>query len=244
MPAMLDLLILAVAITGAAGDVRAPAPAAHCLDARAVSDVWWQSPTQLLVATGEKLHRVSTAMECPADAAGGSLLARDGWVCGSGGEFLQVSNLRCPISAVEPLSKSEARRAIRDRQRAERRVDATPLRQAFDGDSEQCLDPTRMRSWSTDGNDLIVTTARAGSSGQTRFRVRLVGNCPDAQVRDILHWRSATGLGRICGVPGEFAVFTSQHTGVVNLTRGILSGPPVAAESIGCPIAAVEAIER
>jgi hypothetical protein len=45
-------------------------------------------------------------------------------------------------------------------------------------------------------------------------------------------------------VPGEFAVFTSQHTAVVNVARGFLSGPPVAAESVGCPIASVEAIER
>jgi hypothetical protein len=241
---MLDLLVLALAMTLAPAEVRAPAPAAHCLDARTVSDVWWQSPTQLLVATGEKLHRVSTATECPATASGTSLLARDGWVCGAGGEFLQSSDLRCPISAVEALSKSEARRAMRARRHAESRVGATPLQQAFDGGSDHCLDPTRMRSWSVDGNDLIVTTARAGSSGPTRFRIALVGNCPDAQVRDILYWRSATGLGRICGVPGEFAVFTSQHTGVVNLTRGILAGPAVAAESIGCPIASVEAIER
>ena len=241
---MLDVLAVAIALSVAAGEMRAPAPAAHCLDARAVSDVWWQSPTQLLVATGERLHRVSTAMECPADAAGGSLLARDGWVCGAGGEFLQLSNARCPISAVEPLNKPEARRALRDSRHAESRVGATPLQQAFDGSIDHCLDPTRMRNWSVDGSDLIVTTARAGSTGPTRFRVSLVGNCPEAQVRDILYWRSATGSGRICGVPGEFAVFTSQHTGVVNLTRGFLSGPPVAAESIGCPIAAVEAIER
>lgn len=241
---MLYAFVVAVALSVAAGEVRAPAPAAHCLDARAVSEVWWQSPTQLLVATGEKLHRVRTSMECPATAAGGSLLARDGWVCGTGGEFLQSSDLRCPISAVELLDPSAASRAMRDRRHAESRVGATPLQQAFDGSIDHCLDPTRMRSWSVDGNDLIVTTARAGSTGPTRFRITLVGNCPDAQVRDMLYWRSATGSGRICGVPGEFAVFTSQHTGVVNLTRGFLSGPPVAAESIGCPIAAVEAIER
>jgi hypothetical protein len=241
---MIDLLVLALSMTVAAGDARAPAPAAHCLDARAVSDVWWQSPTQLLVATGDRLHRISTSMECPASASGAALLARDGWVCGTGGEFLQSSNLRCPISAVEPLDRSQARRAMRDRRHAESRVDATPLQQAFDGSIDHCLDPTRMRSWSVDGNDLIVTTARAGSSGPTRFRITLVGNCPDAQVRDVLYWRSATGLGRICGVPGEFAVFTSQHTAVVNVARGFLSGPPAAAEYIGCPIAAVEAIER
>lgn len=241
---MFEMLAVAATLTFAAGEVRAPAPAAHCLDARAVSEVWWQTPTQLLVATGAKLHRVSTAGDCPASESGGSLLARDGWVCGSGGEFVQSANQRCPISAVESLSQSEARRAVRDRRHVEKQVDASPLRQAFSGSIEHCLDPTRMRAWSVDGNDVIVSTARAGVNAPTRFRVTLASSCPEAGVRDVLHWRSATGLGRICGVPGEFAVFTSQHSSVVNLTRGFLAGPPASAELVGCPIASVEAIDR
>jgi hypothetical protein len=240
---MLDLLTLSAVLVLAAGDARAPAPAAHCLDARAVSDVWWQSPTQILVATGARLHRVSTATDCPASEAGGALLARDGWVCGTGGEFVQSADQRCPISAVSQLSRSEANRALRDRRHAETELTATPLRKAFQGSVEQCMDPTRMRSWSVDGNDLIVTTARAGATAPTRFRVTLAGSCPEAGTRDVLQWRSATGRGRICGVPGEFAVFSSQHNNVVTVARGFLAGP-ASADQIGCAIAAVAAIER
>lgn len=239
---MFIVLSLTASLAMAAGEVRAPAPAAHCLDARAVSEVWWQTPNQLLAWSGSRLHRVTTTVDCPAAESGSSLLARDGWVCGSGGEFIQSANQRCPISAVEPLNQSQARRALRDRRRVESRVDATPLRQAFSGSIEQCLDPTRMRAWSLDGNDLIVSTARAGPDAPTRFRVTLASSCPEAGLRDELHWRSATGLGRICGVPGEFAVFTSQHSSVVSLSRGFLAGPPTSAEQVGCPIASLEAI--
>ena len=235
---MFEILAVAAAMALTAGDVRSPAPAAHCLDARAVREVWWQSPTQLLVASGKGLHRVRTSIDCPAVGSGSALLARDGWVCGGAGELLQSAELSCPISAVEQLSSTEARRALRSRERSSR------LQDAFSGSNQQCLDPTRVRTWSVAGSDLIVSTARSGATGPTRYRVRLVGNCPEAQVRDILSWRSVTGNGRICGVPGEFAVFTSQHSQVVNVARAFLSGPPGSAELRGCAVASVEAIGR
>lgn len=239
---MFEILAMAAAMALAAGEARAPAPAAHCLDARAVDQVWWQSPTQLLVASGASLHRVRMAMDCPAAGSGSALLARDGWVCGGSGEFLQSADLRCPISAVESLSHAEARKALRSRERSVRHAGATALQEAFSGSSEQCLDPGRVRTWSVSGSDLIVSTARSGTAGPTRYRVRLAGNCPEAQVRDILQWRSTTGNGRICGVPGEFAVFTSQHSQVVNVARAFLSGPPSSAELRGCAVVGVEAI--
>ncbi len=240
---MFDVFTLTAALLLAAGEARAPAPAAHCLDARAVSEVWWQSPTQMLVATGARLHRINTATACPASEAGGALLARDGWVCGSGGEFVQSAGQRCPISTVSQLGPSETSRALRDRRHAETELTATPLRKAFQGSNRQCMDPTRMRSWSVDGNHLIVTTARAGANAPTRFRVSLIGSCPEAGTRDVLQWRSATGLARICGVPGEYAVFSSQHNNIVNVARGSLA-EPASADQMGCAIAAVAAIEH
>lgn len=237
----LQALLWMAASNGAAVAERAPAPQPGCLDARAVQEAARLAADQLLVRTQGGQYRLTLDSTCGSVEAPGALLARDGYVCGAANEFVQTASGQCPIRALERLSVSQYQRL----QRASRAhlAEVSGLGEAFRGSSARCIDPTRIRAWSLEGESLIVQTSRIGSGGNRAYRVLLSGGCPEAAVRDVLSWRSATGQSRICGIAGEYAVFSSQHNEIVNVNRAFLSGRPPIADSRGCPIRAVEPID-
>ena len=227
----------------AAAEQRAPAPAPHCLDARAVQEVWPTAAESMLVRSATGQYRLSLSSNCQADPQPSALLARDGWVCGAANEFVRNAGQRCPIEALAQISESEFKqsRATSEKYLANER---SKLERSFRGFAENCLDPTRIRSWSVQGDSLIVQASRVRNDSPYAYKVQLSGNCPEASVRDQLSWRSTTGMGKICGIPGEFAVFSSQHKDIANVASAFLSGRPASAELRGCPVQSVEAMHR
>jgi len=219
---------------------RAPAPSSLCLDARAVQEVWPTAMNASLLRSADKHYRLSWSANCEPDAQPAALLARDGWICGEAQEFVRGAGQRCPVLAIEQLGTAQYRH-LRSASAAEQR---SSLEQSFRGSSEHCLDPARVRSWSVQGDSLIVQSSRVRGGSPYAYKVQLSGNCPEADVRDRLSWRSSTGVGRICGIPGEFAVFSSQHEDIANVARTFLSGRPPIAELRGCPIQSVQAMHK
>src|SRR5688572_31902633 len=92
------LFALLGAAVGSQAAARSPAPAAHCLDARQMQEARQVSPQTLAIALNDGAKfRVDLAQRCPDAVNGGqaSLLAREGWVCGSRCQFVQAGGQRC-----------------------------------------------------------------------------------------------------------------------------------------------------
>lgn len=225
-------------LSGLAAGERPAAPAPDCLDARAISAVWRASADQLLVQSGGRKFRLQFSAACAVEPSDGSLLARDGWVCGHGGEYLQSAAERCSVSGVHPVDAAEFRQALAEARHP--RPGNSDLREALAGHVDHCFDPGRVRAWSLQGDSLVVQTSTVGTGGHTRYRVSFSGACPEAGILNELKWQPAVGLIGICGVPGEYAMFGSQHSDAANLARSFLVGRESLATERGCAIDRVE----
>jgi len=63
---------------------------------------------------------------------------------------------------------------------------------------QACLDPTRARAWHPiDSDELLV------DAGRQRFHLRVAPSCPELGVSNEIAFRTATGVGRICGNAGD-----------------------------------------
>lgn len=220
---------------------RPPAPAADCLDARAVTQVWNLAADDFLIGSAGRHFRLRTDGACAGAGEAAQLLAEAGWVCPRLPAWFLRGAEHCPVASIERIPEARARHLLRG---AGRRPPATEhLAAAFRGAAAVCLRPSKVRSWSVQGDSLIVSTSALGSGGKQRYRVRLVDACPEAGSRNTLEWRPVTGQDRICGIPGEYVVFSSPHEEVVAATRAFHGPQTPMAELRGCAIAAVEAID-
>jgi hypothetical protein len=66
---------------------------------------------------------------------------------------------------------------------------------------EPCVDPGKVRSWSTLGDRRVLIDA-----GQQRFLVELSERCPQLSDNPFLGYRSDHVAGRVCGRPGDHLV--------------------------------------
>ena len=165
------VLALAACTSAAAAPQRAPAPSPDCMDARTMTEVRQPAPGEIVVAQGDGgRFRVHFSGACPAAAASPdtTLLAREGWVCGRGGEYARVGETLCPIAAVERIDAAAYAAAARQSLRTEGGttvLDTVTVRgerrRGFAGSPNYCLNPRYMRGWSEDREGLRVEWRRA-----------------------------------------------------------------------------------
>lgn len=244
-----SLLLAASASVTDAPATRPPAPGPECLDARAVTEARHLDDRQVLLRTAGTAHRIELADACPrADGEPLVALAPNGWVCGGGGEWLRVGERFCAIGAIEPLDDRDWALALR----AHARSTPTPTlaavvvdgksqpKRRFAASPEYCVDPRRVRSWNTDGGDILVNTQpRPGSREQANYRLELTGSCPEAGHGNSMSLVSGAGIGWICGHPGDRVIISDAWEPVADGPG--LAGAPVTATLArrGCTIAAV-----
>lgn len=201
------------------------APAPGCLDARTVGEMRQPGPGEVVVnTTAGTNYRIGLAADCPGLEADpdAQLLAREGWVCGAGQEFVRSGERLCPVVRIERID-------ARDYAAAARRADSTGVttlptvsvrpgepekRRGFGGSYRYCFDPRGMRSWSEDPRGLTVEVAPRRNAGNRRYRVELAGSCPILGSSPTLDFESGMGIGVICGNPGDVIVSTLDRPGL------------------------------
>lgn len=235
------------AVVGSHADARSPAPAAHCLDARQMQEARQASPQTLAIALNDGTKfRVDLAQSCPDAVSGGqaSLLAREGWVCGSSPEFVEAGGQRCAVAAVTPIDARTYAQLARAGARDDKGVstlDAVQVhagkQHGFTASASYCLNPRWMRAWSEDGEGLIVEMSPKRAGGHRFYRVELSTACDLAESQQI-EFRSGLGIGVVCGNAGDQVV--SINDTPFERGRQITAGP----SRFACPIAAVYPIDR
>jgi len=211
------------------------APNAQYIDARAISQMRQIAPNALLVTVGgvalvtasdaasnsaSTRHRIDLKSDCDASESGASLLAKDGWLCGSAREFLRTPTQMRGVAGIRTLSAREyadLSRTLdhtRNGERAsvldpvESRASRVAKKAGFRGTAEYCFRPSRVRNWSADAEGFMVKTAKSHSGGFGTYRVELGGSCPEIAYLSGLSWRSGVGLDVIWGHRGDAAVLS------------------------------------
>ena len=234
------LFALLGAAVGSHADARSPAPAAHCLDARQMQEARQASPQTIAIALNDGTrYRVDLAQSCPDAVNGGqaSLLAREGWVCGSSPEFVEAGGQRRPVAAVTPIDARTYAHLARAGARDTVQVHAGK-RHGFTASASYCLNPRWMRSWSEDGQGLIVEMSPKRAGGNRFYRVELSSACPDLAESQQIELRSGMGIGVVCGNAGDQVV--SINDTPFERGRQITARP----SRFACPIAAVYPLDR
>ena len=238
------LFALLGAAVGSHADARSPAPAAHCLDARQMQEARQASPQTIAIALNDGTrYRVDLAQSCPDAVNGGqaSLLAREGWVCGSSPEFVEAGGQRCPVAAVTPIDARTYAQLARD-DKGVNTLDTVQVhagkRHGFTASASYCLNPRWMRSWSEDGQGLIVEMSPKRAGGNRFYRVELSSACPDLAESQQIELRSGMGIGVVCGNAGDQVV--SINDTPFERGRQITARP----SRFACPIAAVYPLDR
>jgi len=249
LPAAVFLATAICAVTAAAASTRAPAPAAHCLDARAMGEVRQASERTLAVLQNDgRRFRVDLKEDCPAAGADAqaSVLAREGWVCGTGNEYVRSGQRLCPVAAVAEIdAKDYAALALASHRR---HGDVATLdtvevraekRRGFGGSVSYCLNPRYMRGWNEDGKGLVVEVSPQRSGGHRYYRVELAHSCPELFDATTIELRSGMGISAVCGNPGDVVAVVPEMRAGEGIARsgGALS-------RISCPIASVYPIEK
>jgi hypothetical protein len=235
---MLKLLLTLALLVGTETTSRPPAPAEHCLDARAVQGVTPLSPSEWLLVGRGQYHRLWLQEPCPFDRADVSLLAVAGWVCGGENEYVRSGDRQCRVAGLLRIDGREARELARGWPRARQAIEGFDL----DAPPDRCFRPSRARSFTQNNGHLLVDTSPNGSAGYTRYRVEFSGACMEAGTLNTVRWISGTGRDAICGNPGDLAMFSSDHRDVVLSSGNFLPAP--AMEARGCQVARVEAVKR
>lgn len=228
---------------------RPPAPHPDCLDARAVTEARHLDEHQVLLRTATRAHRVEFTEACPrADGEPLVALAPHGWVCGAGQEWLRVGDRHCAVGAVEALDDRAWALALREHAR----TTPTPTlaavvvdgksqpKRRFAASPEYCVDPRRVRSWNTDGGDILINTQpRRGSREQANYRLELTGSCPEAGHGSTLSLVSGAGIGWICGHPGDRVVISDAWEPVSEGGGPMPVSITASLAKRGCTVAAV-----
>jgi len=196
-------------------------PTPGCLDARQMAEVRQASPRQLAVQGQDgQRFRITLAQECPgAGDTTAVLLARDGWVCGAGNEFVRMGATTCAISGLEPIDARDyaalAREAAQSADDGVKTLETVqvraPRRRGFAGSPSFCFNPRYLRAWSEDSKGMLVELSPRRSGGHRYYRVELAQSCPDLDAAPAIVFRSGVGIGLICGNPGDRVV--AQNSG-------------------------------
>ena len=243
------LLSVPCAAASAAESARGPAPAPNCLDARSMSEVRQASERTLAVVQADgRRFRVDLGEDCPAaaDDAQASMLAREGWVCGRGNEYLRSGQRLCAVAAVAGIdAKAYAELALASHRRHGdvATLDAVEVRaekrRGFGGSVQYCLNPRYMRGWNEDSKGLVVEVSPQRSGGNRYYRVELAHSCPELYDATTIELRSGMGISAVCGNPGDVVVAVPEMRSGEGIARsaGALS-------RIQCPIASVYPIDN
>lgn len=205
--------LVAVLACGAADAAPRTAPAAQCLDAREVREVF-QSDARTLAAVQSdgRRYRIDLGADCP-DIDGDAparMLAAEGWMCGAGNEYVAVGQDLCPVAGVEPITSAEyAGHARASQTSADGSTTLANVvvkgekRRGFAASHSYCFSPRHVRGWSEDPKGLVVEVNPRRSSGNRYYRVELVRSCPHLSGPVEIAFRSGMGIGVICGNPGD-----------------------------------------
>lgn len=204
-------LVLVFPLCAAAGSRVPPAP--QCLDAREVSEVFQaDARTLAMVQSDGKRFRVELGTDCPEVTAASStrMLAANGWMCGTGNEYVAVDAQLCPVAAVAPITPAEyAQHARASQTSADGSTTLATVvvkgerRHGFAASHNYCFNPRHVRGWSEDPEGVVVEVNPRRSGGNRYYRVELVRSCPHLSGPVGISFRSGVGIGLICGNPGD-----------------------------------------
>lgn len=249
LPAALTLALLLP--LPAAADARSP-PAPQCLDARQVSEVFQSDARTLaLVQSDGRRFRVDLGADCPEISANSStrMLAAEGWMCGTGNEYVAVDSQLCPISGVEPITPAEyAGHARASQTGADGSTTLATVvvkgekRRGFAASHNYCFSPRHVRGWSEDPRGVVVEVNPRRSGGHRYYRVELVRSCPHLSGPVDISFRSGMGIGVICGNPGD-DIRTSMGGRPSDFVMTGSDRLQVLGAKSGCPIRAVYPME-
>jgi hypothetical protein len=217
-------LLLLVAATPVLAQRVPPAPG--CLDARQMAEVRQASSRQLAVQGQDgQRFRITLGEDCPgAGEASAVLLAREGWVCGAGGELVRIGASVCAVAGVERIDarayaamarEASIRSADDDVKTLETVQVRAPQRKGFAGSPSFCFNPRYLRAWSEDSKGMLVELSPRRSGGHRYYRVELAQTCPDLDSAPAIVFRSGVGIGLICGNPGDRVIAQDSGGGSV-----------------------------
>lgn len=83
--------------------------------------------------------------------------------------------------------------------------------------SPYCFDPSQVRRYFSDGDDMIVQMSRR--EGNRQLRLTLSSNCDDALRSTSLRFTPGLGLDRVCGNVGDAIVIENRTDGPAFATR-------------------------
>lgn len=209
----LAFAVLLLGSTAAAAETRAPQPQPGCLDARIVETVHVLSETRLAVASSDgrrfAIELVSACADALAPGAQLGLLARDGWVCGGGNEFVKVQGAEglCPIGSIGPVDSREFARLAREAGSLTlAQFEVRGRKAGFGGSADFCFQAGQVRSWSEANGGLQVVVGQRGRRGSRSYRVELDDTCPDLGRFENVDFQSGVGNGLICGNTGDVVI--------------------------------------
>lgn len=191
------------------------APAEHCVDARAVASMRPLSDRDLLLLESNgSATRLEFDPACVGDRGFEGelqLLAPQGFVCPGAIALLRRSAAAdCAVQAVQPLDTRALAAALRT-------APGTPAlapidvrggkpQRAFSGTHAHCFAERHARSYTEDGEGLIVRVRSSRSGGNSEYRVVLEGACPDLLRWYSIGFKSGANNGVICGNPGDAVI--------------------------------------
>lgn len=237
------LPLCSVAANPDPGSARAPAPDAHCLDARSLESARRLDDGRLLVATARGGHLLRLQAGCPVDldAPDLSLLGPDGWVCGDGSARLRGGADGCLVASVEPVPAREfadlARRGDAALMRTATALDAVevqaraPRRRGFPASFAYCLPIRHVRGFSVNDDGVRIEVSPHRADGNRWYQVDLQRSCPELEATAEINIESGMGIGLLCGNAGDR---------LVPRVNGLFDGPSLSRD---CPVAAVYPVD-
>lgn len=208
------------------------APAAGCVDARAIASTRPLSSHELLVLESDgAASRLAFEERCIGEnglTGELQLLAPRGFVCPDAVALLRRTvGADCAVLAVQPLDARALAAALRSAPGTPSLAPidvrgGKPLR-AFSGTHAHCFAERQARSYSEDGEGLIVRVRASRSGGNTEYRVVLEGPCPDLLRWYSIGFKSGANNGVICGNPGDAVIEKLEFL------------PPIAGFELGVP---------
>ena len=226
-------------------------PAPQCMDSREVREVFQSDDRTLaMLQTDGRRFRVELEADCANAtlASNARLLAANGWMCGTGNEFVALDDRTCRVNRVEPITSAEYAGHARASQTSA--DGATTLatvvvkgerRRGFAASHSYCFNPRYMRGWSEDAEGLLVEVNPRRSGGNRYYRVELVQSCPQLAGPVEISMRSGVGIGLVCGNAGDSILVTTD--GITGRHPGFtMTGSErlrILGARLGCPIRAV-----
>lgn len=217
------ICVLAVpALSGAVMAETRDAPAAHCVDGRALAEVYQADDTTLAIRGGDgRRHLVTLGESCPGilEGAGAQVVGWSGWVCGAAGEMVRSGTRSCPISGTSVIDTRTyaalLKQAHADMPTLETVVVRSARQRGFRGTPDYCVANSWLRGWHETPEGIVVEVSPRRSGGHRFYRIETRGACSMQSGSESLSLASVMGLGMVCGNPGDHVVFSRSNTGAV-----------------------------